>query len=64
VLCTCIMIVYMGTIYMYIDSVYGCYIHVYWWCIWVLYTCILIVYMGVVDMCIDCVYGCYMHVYW
>jgi len=23
----------MGAIYMYIDGVYGCYIHVYWLCI-------------------------------
>jgi len=28
VLCTCILIVYMGAIYMYVDGVYGCYIHV------------------------------------
>jgi hypothetical protein len=31
---------------MHIVCVYGCYAHVYWWCLWVLYTCILIVYMG------------------
>jgi hypothetical protein len=44
---------------MYIDSVYGCYIHVYWWCIWVIYTCIIIVYMGVMYMYVDGVYECY-----
>ena len=59
---------------MYIDCVYGCYIRVYWlciWCyihvywlrIWVLYTCILIAYMGAIYMSFDCVYGCYLHVY-
>ena len=39
VLYTWILIVYMGAtcIYMYIDIVYGCYAHVYWLCIWVLY---------------------------
>jgi hypothetical protein len=46
VLCTCMLIVHMGVIYIYIDGVYGCYIPVYWLYIWVLYTCILIVYMG------------------
>ena len=29
VLYTCMLIVYMGAIYMYIDCVYGCYMHVY-----------------------------------
>ena len=47
----------MGAIYMYIDGVYGCYIHVYLLCIWVLYTCILIVCMGAMYMYIDGVYG-------
>ena len=45
--------------YIYVDGVYGCYVHVYQLCIWVLFACILIVYMGVIYMYIDCVYGCY-----
>jgi hypothetical protein len=48
---TCILIVYMGGIYRYIDCVYGLYIHVYYLCIRVVYTCILIVYMGGICMC-------------
>ena len=63
VLYTCLFIVYMGAIYMYIDGIYECYVHVYWLWIWVLYTCMLIVYMGAMYMYIDCVYGCYLHVY-
>jgi hypothetical protein len=59
----CILMVCMGAIYMYIDGVYGCYIHVYWLCIWVLYTRILMVYISVIYMYIDCVYGCYIHVF-
>jgi len=55
--------VYMGAIYLYIHCVYGCLIHVFLVCIWVLYICILIVYMGVIYMYIDGVYGCYVHVY-
>ena len=46
VLYTCILMVYMGAIYMYIYCAYGCYIHVYWLCVWVLCTCILMVYMA------------------
>ena len=60
---TCILMVYMGGIYMYIDCEYGCYIHVYSWCIWELYTCILIVYLGVIYMYFGCVYGCYIYIY-
>jgi len=41
----------MSSIYMYIDGVYGCYIHVY------------LLYMSVMYMYIDCVYECYVHVY-
>ena len=48
--------------YMYIDCVYACHIHVYRMCIWVLYTYIFIVYMGVMYMYVDGVYGCYVHV--
>ena len=47
-----------------IDGADVFYIHVYWWCIWVLYTCILMVCMGAIYMYIDYVYGCYLHVYW
>jgi hypothetical protein len=60
---------------MYIDCVYGCYVHIYWlciwvgcyvhvcWlCIWVPYICILIVHMGAMYMHIDCVYRCYIYV--
>ena len=43
---TCLLIVYMGGIYMYIDCVYE-----------VIYTCMLILYMGGIYMYIDCVYG-------
>jgi len=50
--------VYMGAIYMYIDGVYGCYIHAYRWYIRVLKTCILMVYMCAIYMYIDGVYGC------
>jgi len=64
----------MGAMYMYIDCVYGCYIHVYLLCIWVLCTgilivytgaisCILIVYMDDIYMFIYCVFGCYVQVY-
>ena len=56
------LIVDMGGIYMYIDSVYGSYVHVCWLCIRVLCKCKLMVYMGA--MYIDCVYGCYIHVCW
>ena len=54
---TCLLIVYMGDIYMCIDAIYGCYVHVYRLCIWVLYTCILGVYMGVMYMYIDVTNG-------
>jgi hypothetical protein len=37
VLYTCILIAYMGAIYIYIDCVYGCCIHVCRLCIWVLH---------------------------
>ena len=70
------MIVYISALCMYIDGVYGCYIHAYLLCIWELYTYILIVYIGayfyacilmvcigVIYMYIDGVYGCYLHVY-
>ena len=49
---TCILIVCMGALCMYIDYVYGC------------YACILMVYMGARYMYVDCVYGFYIHVYW
>jgi len=52
VIYTCILIVCIGGIYMYVDCVYG-----------VVYTCILIVYRGAMYMHIDYVYGCYIHVY-
>jgi len=48
----CILIVYMGAIYMYIDCVNG-----------VVCTCILILYMGAIYMYIDRVYGWCIHVY-
>jgi hypothetical protein len=67
---TCILSVYMAPLYMYIDGVYGCCIHVNLFCIWVLCTCILMVYMaalmvymGAIYMYIANVYGCYVHVY-
>jgi len=41
---------------MYIDDVYGCYTHVYRWCIFMLYTCMLIMDMGAIFMYIDGVY--------
>jgi hypothetical protein len=44
---------------MYIDCVYGCYVHVYWLCIWVEDTRILIVYIGAICMYIDFVYRGY-----
>ena len=46
---------YIGALCMYIDCVFGCYIHVYLLCILVLYACILIVYM-VLFICIWIVY--------
>jgi hypothetical protein len=55
VLYACILIVYMGDMYMHVYCVYGCYVDVYWMCIWVLYTCILILYKGTIYMYIDCV---------
>jgi hypothetical protein len=48
---------------MYIDGVYGCYIHVCSLCLLVLYACSLIVYMGAIYKYIDRVYGCYLDVY-
>jgi len=49
--------------YIFIVGVYGSYINVNCWCIWVLYACILIVYMEVIYIYVDCVYVCYIHVY-
>ena len=46
---------YIGALCMYIDCVFGCYIHVYLLCILVLYACILIVYL-VLCTCILIVY--------
>jgi len=43
---TCIFSMYMGAIYMYIDCVYECYIHLFF-----------VVLMGVMYMYIDDVYG-------
>jgi hypothetical protein len=59
-----ILIVYMGAIFMSIDGAYGCYIHVYWWFISVIFIWILIVYMGAIYLYVDGVYECYAHVYW
>jgi hypothetical protein len=59
-----ILIVYMGSICMYIDCVYGCNIHVYWLYILVLYTCILMMYMGAIYMYISHIhsqYTCILH---
>ena len=53
---------HMGAMNMYIDFVYGCYIHVYLWCILVVYTCMFMLYMHASCMHIDGVYGCYVHV--
>jgi hypothetical protein len=59
-------LVYMGALCMYINGVlvYGCYIHVYRLCVWVLYTCILMVYMSATYIYIDGGYWCNVHVYW
>jgi len=54
----CILIVYMGAIYMYVNCVYWCYKHVYCLHIWLLNTSILIVHMVARYMNIGCVYGC------
>jgi hypothetical protein len=65
---------YIGALCMYIDCVFGRYIHVYLLCILVLYACILIVYMvlciciwivymGAIYMYIDGAYGLYIHFY-
>jgi hypothetical protein len=79
VLYTCILIVCMGGMYMYIHSTHihnqhTCIyhpictinIHVYRThiCNQYTYTCILMVYMGPTYMYINSAYGCYIHVYW
>jgi len=51
--------VYMGGIYMYVDVVYACLMHVYSLCIWVISTCTLMVYMGAMYLYIDWVYRWY-----
>jgi len=60
VLYTGILIVYMVliTYTMYIDCVYGSYIHVCWLCIWVLYTYMFMLHLGALYMYIDCVFVC------